>query len=568
MSRDAAPADVIAGDADWCVVEGDAGEVVKTLPSGSAHVCYCDPPYGMSQHDAADVLRCLQAWLAGQVYTHGGRGFMGKEWDAFVPGPEVWREVYRVLKPGAYCVAFSSTRTLDLLGISMRIAGGEMRDGWAWLQGQGFPKNLDVSKALDLLAGAERQVVAYDASRARENRLYSRGAIGNIGGGEKVSDRRDNGATITAPSSNAAKQWSGYGTTTKPAYEPLIVTRRPLDGTVANNVMAHGCGTLNIDGARIGTSKQVPASGRKETRVDGWGMDGDESTSGFDPNIGRYPANIALVHDDECELVGRATVKTGVDEWRCTETCAGVELARQSGISESKRGNPRSASDQPRIGFGMTATGREYDDAGSAARFFYQGKAANSDRLAYLSCSTGCRLDGAVVGAQGARKNVQEHNKTLPPEQRRRAFPCPACGCMAEVYEHPTVKPYDLAAYHARLLSLPPHVRPVALVPFCGTGIEARALLDVGFRVIAIDIDPRHVAMTKHRLAQKKSVVAAQHKAEKTKAMPKRRSDHRNEADAANNETTPTLAVSPKTHPTNERADTTASQLSLFGGDR
>lgn len=606
MSREATPDDVLAGEAQWCVVEGDATAVLATIPGDSVHVCYTDPPYGLSDHGADDVLRCLQAWLAGQVYTHGGRGFMGKDWDAFVPGPEVWREVYRVLKPGAHCVAFSSTRTVDLLGIAMRIAGGEMRDGWAWLQGQGFPKNLDVSKAIDRSAGAERTVVGYDASRARPNRMYASGAISNIGGGETVVDRSDNGATITAPTSAAAKLWDGHGTTTKPAYEPLVVTRRPLKGTVASNVLAHGCGTLNIDGARIGTSKQVPGSGRKETRLDGWGMNGDELTDGFDPNVGRYPANLALVHDEGCELVGHATVKTGmatfkntetgaeigsysgglrrqehgeygfadqngtevVDEWRCTETCAVAELARQSGVSESKSGKPRKATDPSRVGFGMTATGQKHDGACSAARFFYQGKAANSDRLAYLSCVEGCSRHGSVCGAESTRKAVREANKALPPEKRERAFPCPQCGQRATVYEHPTVKPYDLAAYHARLLSLPAHVRPVAIVPFCGTGVEARALLDVGFHVIAIDIDPRHVAMTKHRLRQENS---ATQKSAKNPAAPTAESQPGNAAasdpvmpslDESVEKETRAVARSLPSHPT------IAAQLMLFGGDQ
>lgn len=619
MTREATLDDVLAGEAEWCVVEGDATAVLATIPGDSAHVCYSDPPYGLSDHGTDDVLRCLQAWLAGQVYTHGGRGFMGKQWDAFVPGPEVWREVYRVLKPGAHCVAFSSTRTVDLLGIAMRIAGGEMRDGWAWLQGQGFPKNLDVSKAIDRAVGAERRVVGYDASRARPNRMYASGAISNIGGGETVVDRSDNGATITAPTSAAAKLWDGHGTTTKPAYEPLVVTRRPLDGTVASNVLAHGCGTLNIDRARIGyEATQDPASNPLYRKMAGYANANanDSGSSSFAMKdghgernpclLGRFPANLALVHDEGCELVGHAAVKTAmatfkstetgveigsysggfrkqehgeygfadsddteiVDEWRCTETCAVAELARQSGMSESKSGKPRRATDPSRVGFGMTATGQEHDDSGSAARFFYQGKAANSDRLAYLSCVEGCSRHGSVCGAESTRKAVREANKALPPEKRERAFPCPQCGQRATVYEHPTVKPYDLAAYHARLLSLPAHVRPVAIVPFCGTGVEARALLDVGFRVVAIDIDPRHVAMTKHRLGQEST---AMQKSAKKPAAPTAEPAPVGAAaedpamaslDEPVEKATRAVARSLPCHPT------IAAQLMLFGGDR
>lgn len=631
MTREATPDDVIAGEAQWCVVEGDATAVLATIPGDSAHVCYSDPPYGLSDHGADDVLRCLQAWLSGQVYTHGGRGFMGKEWDAFVPGPEVWREVYRVLKPGAHCVAFSSTRTVDLLGIAMRIAGGEMRDGWAWLQGQGFPKNLDVSKAIDRMAGAERNVVgtrpiAYsDSDCWGTPNSHSDGDVSSVAHGSMKGTSRGGARPITAPSTDAAKLWSGFGTTTKPAYEPLVVTRRPLDGTVASNVLAHGCGTLNIDGARIGyEATQDPASNPLYRKMAGYANANanDVGSSSFAMKdgsgernpclLGRFPANLALVHDAGCELVGHATVKTGMatfkstetvaeigsysgglrrqehgeygfadsdgmetaDEWRCTETCAVAELARQSGDLAScksfrrgeKSGNVSCWSDG--IGDKAGDISKNYGDRGSAARFFYQGKAANSDRLAYLSCVEGCSRHGSVCGAESTRKAVREANKALPPEKRERAFPCPQCGQRATVYEHPTVKPYDLAAYHARLLSLPAHVRPVAIVPFCGTGVEARALLDVGFRVIAIDIDPRHVAMTKHRLGQDS---AALQKSAKKPAAPT--ADSPPVGAAANDPAMPSLdelvakatravARSLPSHPA------IAAQLMLFGGDR
>lgn len=625
MTREATPDDVLAGQAQWCVVEGDATAVLAAIPGDSAHVCYSDPPYGLSDHGADDVLRCLQAWLSGQVYTHGGRGFMGKEWDAFVPGPEVWREVYRVLKPGAYCVAFSSTRTVDLLGIAMRIAGGEMRDGWAWLQGQGFPKNLDVSKAIDRADGAEREGDRSAHGHSGKS-LWSNGTsrcdhCGKSLGGQPGNCRCPASAAVT----DAGKQWSGYGTTTKPAYEPLVVTRRPLEGTVASNVLAHGCGTLNIDGARIGyEATQDPASNPLYRKMAGYANANasDVGSSSFEMKdgsgernpclLGRFPANLALVHDEGCELVGHATVKTGmatlkstetgaeigsysgglrrqehgeygfadsdgmeiVDEWRCTETCAVAELARQSGDLAScksfrrgeKSGNVSCWSDG--IGDKAGDISKNYGDRGSAARFFYQGKAANSDRLAYLSCVEGCSRHGSVCGAESTRKAVREANKALPPEKRERAFPCPQCGQRATVYEHPTVKPYDLAAYHARLLSLPVHVRPVAIVPFCGTGVEARALLDVGFRVIAIDIDPRHVAMTKHRLGQDSATLQ---KSAKKLAAPTAESPPVGAAasdpampslDELVAKATRAVARSLPSHPI------IAAQLMLFGGDR
>ena len=146
-------ADVLAGRARYAVVCGDATAVLASLPDDCAHVTYCDPGYGLSQIDTADVVACLTAWLAGKPYVHKAAGFMGHEWDSFVPGPEAWREVHRALRPGGYCVAFSSTRTVDLLGIAVRLAGFDIREGMAWVFGSGFPKSLDVSKAIDAAEG-------------------------------------------------------------------------------------------------------------------------------------------------------------------------------------------------------------------------------------------------------------------------------------------------------------------------------------------------------------------------------------------------------------------------------
>jgi DNA modification methylase len=597
------PLEVLAGTARFAVVCGDATEVLKSLPNNTAHVCYCDPPYGLSAHGTDDVLRCLTAWLSGDVYTHGGRGFLGKEWDAFVPGPELWREAYRVLKPGAYCVAFSSTRTVDLLGISMRIAGGEMRDGWAWLQGQGFPKNHDVSKAIDKVNGESgrcKKFVAWmrttglnpsqidtalrEAGRisatsrfavhffnegqpaipTREmwevvrpmcgdvppwvdelvERIEAERAVvgtqksslgGTVAAGERdesyIGKHKDLEYEVTAPATDAAKQWEGYGTTPKPAYEPLVVTRRPMDGTVANNVLTHGCGALNIDGARITTGENLNGTARHDGD-ENWRLKRDGGAGEYTQPSGRFPANLAVVHDEGCELKGTHKVKGSnamlaktpkhvrdsylggmgahpatngsgefgyadkdgnetVEKWDCTDTCAARALSEQSGDRSSPWvGNSKGHAVGRRGGqmFGggnqNITTKHDYGDTGDATRFFYQGKARASDRLQYMTCSEGCTL----------------HNTVAPYS----AFPgkvCPACKSPQERYLHPTVKPYDLAAYHAKLLSLPKHVAPVAIVPFCGTGVEARALLDAGFRVIAVDIDPRHCAMTTFRLS-------------------------------------------------------------------
>ena len=538
--------DVLSGKAQFAVVCGDAMAVMATLPDGCAAVSYTDPPYGLSAQSTENIVECLTTWLAGGVYTHKASGFMGSSWDAFTPGPEAWREVHRCLKPGGYCVAFSSTRTVDLLGIAVRLAGFDVRPGWAWVQGGGFPKSLNVSIACDRDAGEVRDVVGVRES-FRPNTQPMRDPSG-------FQDRSS--GNVTVPSSPAAVQWDGYGTDVKPAFEPLIVARKALEGTVAGNVQKHGCGALNIDAARIGsesTQRSVNIHGVLQLNGVNHRPYHDAApvhrTNGS--TLGRFPAALALVHDEECVCEGTRRVlgdaRTGggerpggfgdvgsesgngrpcapghadpdgmesIDAWTCTATCAVAELGRQSGESESTS-NVRRNSGRPE----SVAKGAEYNrvgyghaDAGTAARFFYQAKASSSDRLAYITCTAGCAHHDSVAFQKDARDSARDPSREQPHGL------CRACNGVRTHYGHPTVKPLALAAYHARLLSLPPHTRPIALVPFCGTGIEARALLDVGFRVIAIDLDPRHCAMTTFRLTHKEPEHVTEERAAVTEA--------------------------------------------------
>lgn len=440
---------------------------------------------------------------------------------------------------------------MDLLGIAVRLAGFDVRPGWAWVQGGGFPKSLNVSIACDRDAGEVRDVVGVRES-FRPNTQPMRDPSG-------FQDRSS--GNVTVPSSPAAVQWDGYGTDVKPAFEPLIVARKALEGTVAGNVQKHGCGALNIDAARIGsesTQRSVNIHGVLQLNGVNHRPYHDAApvhrTNGS--TLGRFPAALALVHDEGCVCEGtRRVVSTSihgestavrraggawegasgalnvgrvqpvrghadpdgmesVEAWRCTATCAVAELGRQSGESESTS-NVRRNSGRPE----SVAKGAEYNrvgyghaDAGTAARFFYQAKASSSDRLAYITCTAGCAHHDSVAFQKDARDSARDPSREQPHGL------CRACNGVRTHYGHPTVKPLALAAYHARLLSLPPHTRPIALVPFCGTGIEARALLDVGFRVIAIDLDPRHCAMTTFRLTHKEPEHVTEERAAVTEA--------------------------------------------------
>jgi len=212
---------------------GDCLEILRTLPDNSVDSIVTDPPYGLSKEpDMAEVLR---HWLAGDDYQHKGGGFMGKTWDSFVPGPAVWRECLRVLKPGGHLLAFFGTRTQDIGTLAIRLSGFEIRDSIAWVYGSGFPKSMDVSKAIDKAAGAKREVIGANPNhRAVSGVAYA----GTYAGGNTGA------ADITGPATEAARQWQGWGTALKPALEPITVARKPLakGHTVAANVLAHGTG--------------------------------------------------------------------------------------------------------------------------------------------------------------------------------------------------------------------------------------------------------------------------------------------------------------------------------------
>jgi site-specific DNA-methyltransferase (adenine-specific) len=253
---------------------GDCLERLRDLPDCSVDACVTDPPYGLS--------------------------FMGKAWDYDVPTVEVWREVLRVLKPGGHLLAFAGTRTQHRMAVQIEDAGFEIRDLIAWVYGSGFPKSLDVSKAIDKAAGAEREVVG------------SRVADDIRGGNMHAANRGERHViNITAPATPAAQQWSGWGTALKPALEPITVARKPFKGTVAANVLEHGTGAINVDGCRVAHAEPCrmmqPSQANIDNPSDKCRQAGRrEAVLELKPE-GRWPAN--LIHDgsdEPCALLGSA----------------------------------------------------------------------------------------------------------------------------------------------------------------------------------------------------------------------------------------------------------------------
>src|SRR5699024_2920861 len=200
------------------LIQGDCLDVLKALEDNSVDSVVTDPPYGLSKEP--DINEVLSKWLAGEEYDHGHGGFMGKSWDSFVPHPDIWREVYRVLKPGGHALVFAGTRTQDLMTIALRLAGFEVRDVIEFLYFSGFPKSHDVSKAFDRRAGAEREVIGKKLTGSMAGQSGSKNAENGWKGGQEYVD-------ITAPATELARKWDGWGTSTKPSHEPVIVVSKP-----------------------------------------------------------------------------------------------------------------------------------------------------------------------------------------------------------------------------------------------------------------------------------------------------------------------------------------------------
>jgi DNA modification methylase len=320
---------------DYEILAGDCREVMATFDAESVDSIVSDPPYGLSAAKNSGKSSC--------------GGFMGKKWDHGVPGVDFWTEALRVAKPGAHLLAFGGTRTYHRLACAIEDAGWEIRDCVMWVYGSGFPKSHDVSKAIDKAAGAEREVVGYNE---KVNVYSDRHAFR----ARQVGDPYGK-SPITSATTSEAKQWQGWGTSLKPAHEPVVVARKPLIGTVAQNVLTHGTGGLNIDGCRIPSGDALGRTYGGGNEIYGkYSM--AKGTRTGDELTGRWPAN--LIHDGSDEVVG---------------------LFPQTGASKaSNRGSVKIFEQGEGQWIGQSTERGHNDNGGSAARFFYCPKASKKDR--------------------------------------------------------------------------------------------------------------------------------------------------------------------------------------------
>lgn len=271
----------------WRVIEGDSIDVLRGIPDDTYTAVVTDPPYGLSK--PPPVLDVLKQWIEVGEYIRktksgkSGSGFLGHTWDDFVPGPALWREVFRTCKPGAIALVFASTRTYHWMVLGMLLAGFECLDTIGWVQAESMPHAGTIDKRIDARLGAERPVVG-------PARCESRRATHTVLNPDVAGFHGDR--TPTAPGSPEAEAWAGWSTKLCGAIEPIAVMRRPCEGTATSNVLKHGCGAMNVGACAVDSDEHLvrPSVQRHDNIVLGHGLGAGTQVE----PAGRWPKNIML----------------------------------------------------------------------------------------------------------------------------------------------------------------------------------------------------------------------------------------------------------------------------------
>ena len=532
------------------VINGDNIELLKNYPDNYFDAVVTDPPYGLGKEPNAQEL--MKDWVEKGYHEISGTGFMGKEWDAFIPQPVFWKEVFRVLKHGGHVLSFFGTRTYDWGVMSMRFAGFEVRDCIQWLYGSGFPKSHNISKALDKMEGAEREVIG-KKERGSVEEAKERG-VGFLSDPANRNNTKQFGygtELITAPSTDSAKQWDGWGTALKPANEPIVLARKPLEKglCIAENILKWGVGGINIDATRIGFKDDADykESTQKNQHAD-FGTKpltnntvyGDYSMvqpTNYAPE-GRFPANIILTHHDDCECKGTKKVKPSngsgkasekgggfskgmfgdgtsdnigggftdadgnetVENWDCHEDCPIRILDEQSlSMGMHSAGNKRqknviSQYDSSSYHAPIERQMNRFGDKGGASRFFYVAKASKAERNKGLEDFEEKPLAFSnQAKAELKRGNLEFNGNGITGEG------IVGHGNKVNMLKnfHPTVKPIKLMQYLVKMITPP---NGIVLDPFCGSGTTGVACKLDGFQFVGLEQDPEYAKIAEARI--------------------------------------------------------------------
>lgn len=369
------------------ILHEDCLDVLSKIEENSLHFCVTDPPYGLG--GVPDILEVLSFWTRGKPWKSTGKGFMGHEWDAFVPGPEIWRELHRTLVPGAYAAVFAGSRTQDLMMLSLRLAGFHVRDCYQWFYSSGMPKSRSVWMDIEKLMGATPQQIGTRVltGNAAQTTKEKGGTYASNTNSRSVPKKT---VPVLYPTSPEALRWYGYGTNVKPAYEPIIIVQKPIsEKTLAQNVMKWGAGLINIQAAMVPRSE-------------------------FDPS---WPANVILS-------------KRGAE-------ILDVHAGNRPGMSGGGKHKHR---EQTIAGGGHDGhEGHIRPDSGGPSRFFhYAPKASRRERdlglgaFPELAAEEAVKRDSDSIGAANGRAGAGRTGGGRNP--------------------HPTVKPHSLISWLMRLL--------------------------------------------------------------------------------------------------------------------
>lgn len=396
----------------FTIHHGDCLAVLSVMLDNSVDSIVTDPPYGLS--------------------------FMGKKWDYDVPSVEIWAECLRILKPGGHLLAFAGTRTQHRMAVNIEDAGFEIRDMVSFL----YDTNETAQTLIESLS--PEQLKLLDATFGRDGML-----AWTYGSGFPKSLNLDG-------------EWQGWGTALKPALEPITMARKPLAGTVAANVLAHGTGVINIDGCRVASDEELRRDSCGVSRIGTFDIH-ERRVEDTPVKAGRWPAN--LIHDGSDEVL---TLFPG-----------------NAGASAQVRGTEASAASNGKItGKRARVAGAFHGDSGSAARFFYCPKASKKDRdegLEQLAQTAASEMVNRADGSAGMNSPRAGAGRTVGARNH-----------------HPTVKPTELMRYLCRLVT---PLGGVVLDPFMGSGSTGKAALREGFTFIGIEREADYVALAEARLA-------------------------------------------------------------------